>query len=211
MKGVGYMKNKAIADLIRKTIEKNELPYKFSEGPNPVFNLVYKSESGGHSLVMSIYPIKEDRIFLRVVFPFRLAKEMSATAAMFIANYNKDRAFATLRLKQDGLITMEYTYHILTSFETDRTILEKRMKGLSWEALRLYGKIKQLCDGPDALFITDRQMYIDCLTDNLAAFYLGNDDDEDSKDDDEKLPFTEEKKAPRIFPYSNSPVQNKCS
>ncbi len=206
------MKNEEISGLIRTTLEKKGLTYKYTEKPSPVFNLSYKS--GDTRLNMSVYPLYDDRIFIRMVFPCRPIKEMYAAAAMLVTEYNRDRAFATLHLRQDGLITMEYTFHVLTSLETDRKILEMRINGLSKEAFRIYGKIRQLCDGPYAMSDEDRHMYIERISDNLTAFYVcsdDEDDDDDEDDEDDKLPLKGEKKGPRVFPYSNSAAQNKCS
>ncbi|MCR5236954.1 MAG: hypothetical protein K6E34_07100 [Lachnospiraceae bacterium] len=176
-----------LTDLIRTTLEAKGSKYTYDKQAN---RFQIQINNGKGLLCENIYAFDENRVGIRVLYPFKADKSVYATMALYMADYNHNRSFGTLRINSDGMISMNYTYVILEPSDCNSTILNTHIDIFENEAVKIYDKLSRICSDPMGMPVQDRMYYRSLLRESLERL-LGKTPEKENKSDTIVLPFAD--------------------
>lgn len=164
---------KVIMDKIRQVLDEHELKYSYDEDePNHVL-----LEFGLDNKPFKIYIVLQNgKVIFRLYFPFRVQTNAIPLMCMFMAEFNKNKAFSILRLDpDDGELTMEYTCMLEDPEYFNERYFWICMTSLIHPAQEIYTKVMHLSVG--MVSRKDRKLYERLLEMALETVYGDYDDD----------------------------------
>lgn len=188
-----------VAEFIRSTLDAKGVDYKYYEEPSCRFFMYYTFEN--EKIGLSMYPVNNNRVFIRVAFPFKAGNGAYAVAAMHIAAYNKNRAYAMLHLGTEGAISLEYTYTIIEPSDCNPKILDGHATATAKEALKIYKELEKICQDPPVLPRKERFFYGKMLASGLASIIKN---DPEAQAVLERVSCENDAKSTPVFPFADA-------
>lgn len=165
---------KEIIKKIRKVLEEHKLRYAYDEDEPKRIGLGFSMEN--KPFIIHII-LQNGKVILKLCFPFRVQANAYPIMCMFMAEFNKDKAFSLLNIDPDnGELTMEYSYLLEEPEHFDKKYFWIYMTSLIQTAQEIYSKAARLSVG--MVSGKDRKLYKKLL--EIALETVNGDFDDDN-------------------------------
>lgn len=165
---------KLIMTKIREVLDEHELKYFYDEDEPKCIKLGFSMDNKPFNIHIIL---QNGKVIFRLSFPFRVQSNAITFMSIFMAEFNKDKAFSVLNLDpDDGELTMEYSYMLEDSNHFNEKYFWVYMTSLIHPALEIYTKVAHLSVG--MISGKDRKLYKQLL--KMAMETINGDFDDDN-------------------------------
>lgn len=113
---------------IKKVLEENQLEYSFHSESVKRIEILFVTENKPYSMQILF---QNEKVVLRLVFPYRVQCNSLALVALYVAEFNQDKAFTLVNLNMStGELSMEYAYYLSKAEKFDAESFEIYMNAL---------------------------------------------------------------------------------
>lgn len=159
---------------IKKVLEENQLEYSFHSESVKRIEILFVTENKPYSMQILL---QNEKVVLRLVFPYRVQCNSLALVALYVAEFNQDKAFSLVNLNMStGELSMEYAYYLSKAEKFDAESFETYMNALLLLSNDIYTKLSHLAVGKVSKEI--REYYKTLLEMSLTV--LNGEEDENS-------------------------------
>lgn len=130
---------------IKKVLEENQLEYSFHSESVKRIEILFVTENKPYSMQILF---QNEKVVLRLVFPYRVQCNSLALVALYVAEFNQDKAFTLVNLNMStGELSMEYAYYLSKAEKFDAESFEIYMNALLLLSNDIYTKLSHLAVG----------------------------------------------------------------
>lgn len=173
-KHLGAEKEK-IWGCIKDTLNKRGLKYTYAQDSPKMLEVGFGADN---EILRMVIILQNERIIFRLVFPFKIQCNSLALVTLYMAQFNKDKAFPRMHLDiDDGEVTTEYSYLPGMAEDFDAEHFWIYMMSLVYPSQEAYTRLNHLAVGKVSKDI--KELYKSLLEKSLTII---NGEEEDEND-----------------------------
>ena len=159
---------------IKETLSEHHLKYIYDQDRPKMVEIPFGTENKPFRMQVIL---QNEKVIFRLAFPFRVQCNSLALVALYMAQFNENKAFSLMNLDlDDGEVTMEYSYLIGKAEDYNSKYFWIYMTSLIQPSLETYTRLQRLAVGK--ISKDDKELYKALLQKSLAVIN-GEEEDED--------------------------------
>jgi len=163
-----------IIELVKETLNKNHLKFTYDPDRPKMVELAFGTKN--KTFRMQII-LQNKKVIFKAPLPIRVQCNSLAIISLFIADFNKDKAFSLLNLDpEDGELTMEYTYLLHKADDYSEKEFWIYMMSIVKSLQDVYTTLCHLALGK---ILDEKKSYYKSLLEKSLAVINGDEEDEE--------------------------------